>query len=72
MSPVVILKNMVTVADIDDALKDEIQEECSNHGQVRRVEIHVDRPRDGSSPDPAALAKVFVEYADTAGELLSC
>jgi len=65
LSTVVLLKNMVTVADVDDSLKDEIQEECSKHGVVRDVVIHIDRPRDGSFPDPKALAKVFVEYDDT-------
>lgn len=62
-----LLQNMVAVADVDDTLKDEIVEECTKHGQVRDCVIHIDRPRDGSAPDPNALAKVFVEFVESAG-----
>lgn len=60
---------MVTVGDVDEDLNAEIEEECSKHGAVKKVHVHIDRNRDGSAPPPDALAKIFVEFEETAGVL---
>ena len=39
-SKVVLLKNMVTVDEVDEDLKEEIEEECSTFGPVENVILY--------------------------------
>ena len=41
-SSVVCLKNMVDAEDVDDDLQEEVKEECSSFGVVKRVAVHQD------------------------------
>ncbi|KAJ2824338.1 hypothetical protein FBU31_004023 [Coemansia sp. 'formosensis'] len=67
---VVQLLNMVTVSDLADDLEytdilEEVQEECSNYGQI--VSVVIPRPApEGSEEKVPGLGKIFVEYADVA------
>ena len=39
----VVLRNMVTLDDIDEDLEDEVTSECSRYGNVSRVYVHQER-----------------------------
>jgi hypothetical protein len=47
-SPVVLLRNMVDLKDVDDDLADEVAEECSKHGTVNNVQVWVNTPDGGT------------------------
>jgi splicing factor 45 len=57
-SEVILLENMVDVADIDDDLTGEIGEECSKHGYVQRVFIWPNGPKG---------VRIFVKFSGMAG-----
>ncbi|KAJ3217497.1 Poly(U)-binding-splicing factor puf60 [Dinochytrium kinnereticum] len=58
-SPVVNLKNIVKVDEIDPDLSSEISEECSKYGQVVKVIIWVD-PAQNKGPD--GEVNIFVQF----------
>ncbi|EDV22976.1 uncharacterized protein TRIADDRAFT_64128 [Trichoplax adhaerens] len=59
-SQVIILKNMVSVEDIDEDLETEVTEECSKYGTVKRVIIY--QERQGEEDNADVLVKIFVEF----------
>lgn len=63
-SRVVILRNMVGPEDVDDLLKEEIQDECSKFGVVERVIIYNEKQTDNEDDDSAdVIVKIFVEFS---------
>jgi len=66
-STVIVLRNMVSPEDVDETLKDEITDECSNYGTVRRVVIY--QERQSEDPDANVVVKIFVEFSNPAGRL---
>lgn len=63
-SRVVILRNMVGPEDVDDLLKEEIQEECSKFGVVERVIIYNEKQTDNEDDENAdVIVKIFVEFS---------
>lgn len=63
-SRVVILRNMVGPEDVDDLLKEEIQDECSKFGAVERVIIYNEKQTDNEEDDSAdVIVKIFVEFS---------
>lgn len=61
-SAVLCLRGMVQPGAVDEALEDEVAEECERHGAVVRVLIF---EADGCS-DPAEAVRIFVEFTDVA------
>ncbi|KAJ8667242.1 hypothetical protein QAD02_008904 [Eretmocerus hayati] len=61
-SRVVILRNMVSPEDVDQSLQEEIQDECSKFGIVRRVIIYNERQSEDED-DPEVIVKIFVEFS---------
>ena len=59
-SRVVVLKNMVTVDDIDDDLESEVTDECGKFGTVNRVIIYQEKQSDDD--DAEVIVKIFVEF----------
>ncbi|XP_037025135.1 poly(U)-binding-splicing factor half pint isoform X3 [Bradysia coprophila] len=63
-SRVVILRNMVGPEDVDDLLKEEIQDECTKFGVVERVIIYNEKQTDNEEDDTAdVIVKIFVEFS---------
>lgn len=65
-SKVVVLRNMVTVEDIDDDLEDEVTSECSRYGNVNRVLIY--QEKQGIEEDAEVVVKIFVIFHTSAGK----
>ncbi|XP_065072045.1 poly(U)-binding-splicing factor PUF60-like [Rhopilema esculentum] len=59
-SKVLVLRNMVSVEDIDDDLEMEVTDECRKFGEVNRVIIY--QEKQGEEEDAAVVVKVFVEF----------
>lgn len=59
-SKVVVLRNMVDVADIDDELEAEVTEECGKYGSVNRVILY--QERQSEEEDAEIIVKIFVEF----------
>ena len=55
-----VLKNMVTIEDIDEDLEMEVTEECSKFGDVLRVIIY--QEKQGEEDDADVIVKIFVEF----------
>lgn len=63
-SKVVILRNMVGPDDVDEMLKEEIQDECSKFGVVERVIIYNEKQTDNEDDDTAEIiVKIFVQFS---------
>ncbi|EJU05475.1 hypothetical protein DACRYDRAFT_113580 [Dacryopinax primogenitus] len=62
-SQVICLRNMVGKEDVDADLQGEIAEECSKHGVVERVYIHV-APRRSAPEDEV---RIFVKFSGPVG-----
>jgi len=59
-STVIVLKNMVTREDVDEALKDEITDECNNFGVVEKVIIYEEKQSE--DVEAPVIVKIFVEF----------
>lgn len=68
-SRVVILRNMVAPEDIDESLKEEIQDECSKFGVVERVIIYNERQSEDDE-DAEVIVKIFVEFSQMSGKII--
>ncbi|CAG8460224.1 5159_t:CDS:2 [Ambispora gerdemannii] len=64
-SPVVLIRNAVAPADVDDSLEEEFKDECSNFGKVENVVIHTD-PEEVFEGE-RGLVKIFVQFVDGSG-----
>ncbi|CRK94545.1 CLUMA_CG008047, isoform B [Clunio marinus] len=65
-SKVVILRNMVGPEEVDDALQEEIQDECSKFGAVEKVIIYKEKQTDNDGDDfDDVIVKIFVEFSKT-------
>ncbi|KAG6456056.1 hypothetical protein O3G_MSEX009538 [Manduca sexta] len=62
-SRTVLLCNMVSADEVDEALHHEIQEECSKWGRVERLVIYNERQTEDDDPAHANV-KIFVQFAE--------
>ncbi|XP_028026587.1 poly(U)-binding-splicing factor half pint [Bombyx mandarina] len=62
-SRTVLLCNMVSADEVDEALHHEIQEECSKWGSVERLVIYNERQNEDDDPSHANV-KIFVQFAE--------
>ncbi|KAG8196611.1 hypothetical protein JTE90_014168 [Oedothorax gibbosus] len=60
-STVLVLRNMVTVEDLDEDLESEVTEECGLFGVVNRVIIY--QERQSEDEDAEIIVKIFVEFS---------
>uniref|UniRef100_A0A5S6QKN1 RRM domain-containing protein n=1 Tax=Trichuris muris TaxID=70415 RepID=A0A5S6QKN1_TRIMR len=60
-SRVIVLRNMVSAADVDEYLHEEVTEECARFGEVERVVIYQEQV--GEDADSTITVKVFVKYS---------
>lgn len=60
-SRVVVLRNMVGVEDLDDALESEVTDECGRFGVVSRVIIY--QESQSEDEDAEVIVKIFVEFS---------
>lgn len=65
-SSVIVLRNMVSPEDVDETLKEEITDECSNYGSVNRVVIY--QERQSEDDDSNTVVKIFVEFSNSSGK----
>ncbi|CAF4921658.1 unnamed protein product [Pieris macdunnoughi] len=63
VSRTLLLRNMVSPRDVDEALHHEIRDECGKWGQVRRLVIYNERQSEDDDPAHAHV-KIFVEFAE--------
>lgn len=61
---------MVTVEEVDEDLEEEINEECSRFGEVKRVIIY--QEKQGEEEDAEVVVKIFVEFLKSDGTFLFC
>ncbi|XP_075256907.1 poly(U)-binding-splicing factor PUF60-like isoform X2 [Convolutriloba macropyga] len=64
-SRTIVLRNMVTVDEIDEYLEDEITEECNKYGKVSKVLIY--QEQQGVEEDAPTIVKIFVSFTDPSG-----
>nr|CAG8462364.1 13321_t:CDS:2 [Entrophospora candida] len=64
-SPVLIIRNAVVPSEIDEALEDEIRDECNNYGKVVKVVVHLSKD-DNEFESEEESVKIFVQYDDGA------
>ena len=60
------LRNMVTPEEVDDELEDEVRDECSRYGSVRRVVVHTEEIQG------EITVKIFVCFTEHHGEFVVC
>ena len=65
---VVVLRNMVSVDEIDEDLKDEVASECGKFGTVVNVVIH--KQTQGEGIDAEEIVKIFVRFKSSSGNPL--
>eukprot|EP00116_Pleurobrachia_bachei_P003819 sb/3464081/ len=64
-SSVMVLKNMVSFEDVDDDLENEIREECSKYGSVKKVSVY--QEAQSEAEDAEVVVKIFVQFHKTSG-----
>ena len=64
-SRVIVLRNMVTVEEIDEYLEDEITEECNKYGKVSKVLIY--QEQQVTEEFAPTIVKIFVMFTDSSG-----
>jgi len=62
-SGILVLRNMVTIEEVDEDLEEEITEECSRFGEVSRVVIY--QELQGEEENAEVIVKIFVEFNKT-------
>ncbi|KAF0988469.1 hypothetical protein HZS_2218, partial [Henneguya salminicola] len=62
-SNVIMMRNLVTLDQVDDQLKSELEQECSKYGKVKQVVIN--REKQGESADSSTIVKIFVQFSET-------
>ncbi|XP_049871621.1 poly(U)-binding-splicing factor half pint isoform X2 [Pectinophora gossypiella] len=62
-SRVLLLCNMVSADEVDEALHHEIQEECGKWGRVQRLVIYNERQHEDDHPSHARV-KIFVQFSE--------
>ena len=62
-SRTLLLRNMVSAEEVDEALHHEIQEECGKWGRVERLVIYNERQSEEDDPAQTSV-KVFVQFAE--------
>ena len=65
-SRVVVLRNMVSVEDLDEDLEYEVTSECNKYGSVERVVIY--QEKQGVEEDAEVIIKIFVLFTAASGE----
>lgn len=60
------LRNMVTVNDLDDDLESEVTEECGKFGHVNKVIIY--QEKQSEDEDAEIVVKIFVEFNSLLGK----
>lgn len=60
-SSVIVLRNMVSIEEVDEDLEEEVTEECSRFGEVSRVIIY--QEKQGEEENAEVIVKIFVEFA---------
>lgn len=60
-SRVLVLRNMVSVEDLDEDLEEEVTSECSKYGSVERVIIY--QEKQGMEDDAETIVKIFVIFS---------
>uniref|UniRef100_F6TEH9 RRM domain-containing protein n=2 Tax=Ciona intestinalis TaxID=7719 RepID=F6TEH9_CIOIN len=63
-SQVMVMRNMVTVEDLDEDLEAEVTEECGKFGSVERVVIY--QEKQGEEENAEVIVKIFVEFSNLA------
>ncbi|CAH1771171.1 14408_t:CDS:2, partial [Entrophospora sp. SA101] len=63
-SPVLVIRNAVVPSEIDDALEDEIRDECNNYGKVVKVVVHISKDDGHEFENEEESVKIFVQYDD--------
>jgi poly(U)-binding-splicing factor PUF60 len=61
-SRVVVLRNMVSMEDVDDDLEEEVASECSRSGKVSNVLIHQEK-----KGQDEIIIKIFVSFTSPSG-----
>ena len=64
-SRVLVLRNMVSVEDLDEDLEEEVTSECSKYGSVERVIIY--QEKQGMEDDAETIVKIFVFFSLVVG-----
>ncbi|XP_057307657.1 poly(U)-binding-splicing factor PUF60-like isoform X2 [Hydractinia symbiolongicarpus] len=62
-SGVLVLRNMVGAEEVDEDLEEEVTEECSRFGEVKKVVIY--QEKQGEEESAEVIVKIFVEFAKT-------
>ena len=58
---------MVSVEEVDEDLEEEINEECSRFGEVKRVIIY--QEKQGEEENAEVIVKIFVEFSKSEGQI---
>jgi splicing factor 45 len=65
---ILLLKNLVSIEDVDDTLEDEIKNECSKYGKIHQVVIY--QVKIDNFPDQERV-RLFVEFDNQSSSVLA-